>query len=217
MSDRHEETCYFCPESNSAAIEEHHLVPQRFNGSDEPENTVKLCGSCHDKIEELYDDGFYERLGVAVDGIENARAEHSTGEKVDPADSIDRQIPPHSAHVRFELVPTDGFARRYRRKTARTTSDSGSSGPIQKKASNLTETEHGSPTMGMMEVDYPEGYRMHCGYCHKVYSQHEHSDMARHLRVRHGIENPYEVQDTTFQNTGKGSSSFLERIRDNDD
>jgi hypothetical protein len=46
--------------------------------------------------------------------------------------------------------------------------------------------------------EYPARYRIHCAYCHTVFSQNEHSDMARHLRVRHGVENPYGRQDTAF-------------------
>jgi hypothetical protein len=55
--------CYFCPKRND--IEVHHIVPQRFNGSDSRENLVALCDRCHRKIEALYDKRFYERLGIA--------------------------------------------------------------------------------------------------------------------------------------------------------
>ncbi|UBF23414.1 HNH endonuclease [Haloarcula tailed virus 3] len=54
--------CYFCPKRND--IEVHHIVPQRFNGSDSRENLVALCDRCHRKIEALYDKRFYEKLGV---------------------------------------------------------------------------------------------------------------------------------------------------------
>jgi hypothetical protein len=54
--------CYFCPKRND--IEVHHIVPQRFNGSDERENLVALCDRCHEKLESLYDKRFYEKLGV---------------------------------------------------------------------------------------------------------------------------------------------------------
>jgi len=33
--------------------------------------------------------------------------------------------------------------------------------------------------------------RLHCGYCHTVYSQHEKADLAAHLRIKHRVEEPY--------------------------
>ena len=59
MSD---DKCYFCNETR--CLERHHIVPRRFNGSDNDENLVKVCGSCHVKLESLYDNRFYKRLGV---------------------------------------------------------------------------------------------------------------------------------------------------------
>jgi len=56
------EQCYFCPKRTD--IQVHHIVPQRFNGSDNRENLVALCERCHEKIENLYDKRFYEKLGV---------------------------------------------------------------------------------------------------------------------------------------------------------
>jgi hypothetical protein len=57
------EQCYFCPKRNG--IEVHHIVPQRFNGTDTRENLVALCDRCHKKLEQLYDKRFYEKLGIA--------------------------------------------------------------------------------------------------------------------------------------------------------
>lgn len=34
--------------------------------------------------------------------------------------------------------------------------------------------------------------RLHCGYCHRVFTSEEHSDMARHLRMKHGITDIYD-------------------------
>lgn len=57
------EKCYFCP--RRADIEAHHIVPKRFNGSDQRENLVGVCERCHAKLERLYDKRFYEKLGIA--------------------------------------------------------------------------------------------------------------------------------------------------------
>lgn len=54
------ETCYFCGETDR--LEEHHIVPRRYRGSNEDESLVTLCSDCHVKIEQLYDDRFYRRI-----------------------------------------------------------------------------------------------------------------------------------------------------------
>lgn len=54
--------CYFC--ARQTDIEAHHIVPQRFNGSDSRENLVGVCERCHKKLERLYDKRFYEQLGI---------------------------------------------------------------------------------------------------------------------------------------------------------
>jgi hypothetical protein len=42
--------------------------------------------------------------------------------------------------------------------------------------------------------------RLHCGYCHTVYSESEKADLAAHLRVQHHIENPYENESEDGEN-----------------
>lgn len=54
--------CYFC--GSAEDIEEHHILPQRFEGSDADTNTVDLCHDCHWKLERLYNSDFWEALGV---------------------------------------------------------------------------------------------------------------------------------------------------------
>lgn len=56
--------CFICGDDNEKVLQEHHIVPKRYDGSDRDENLVWLCASCHQAIEKLYDDSFYERLGV---------------------------------------------------------------------------------------------------------------------------------------------------------
>jgi hypothetical protein len=61
MSDR----CFICGEDNPHVLEEHHIVPRRHGGSDDPENLVTLCANCHSAIEKLYDDDVFRQLGAA--------------------------------------------------------------------------------------------------------------------------------------------------------
>jgi hypothetical protein len=54
--------CQVC--GHDASLDEHHIVPRRYGGSDRDENLVTLCANCHRAIEEIYDDRFYRALGV---------------------------------------------------------------------------------------------------------------------------------------------------------
>jgi len=56
------ESCHFCGETD--VLQEHHIVPRRYDGSDESVNLVTLCPTCHRKIESMYDKRFYDALGV---------------------------------------------------------------------------------------------------------------------------------------------------------
>jgi len=67
-------TCYFCLSEERHILEEHHIVPRRFDGSDDNENLVRVCPTCHEKLERLYDSRFYDELGV-----ENSDSEDSGG------------------------------------------------------------------------------------------------------------------------------------------
>lgn len=55
--------CHFCSGGHDV-VQKHHIVPRRFDGSDDGENLVELCPTCHRKIESLYDKRFYDELGV---------------------------------------------------------------------------------------------------------------------------------------------------------
>jgi hypothetical protein len=63
MSD---ERCRVCGEDNPLVLEEHHLVPDRWGGSDSEENLVTLCANCHRAIEKIYDSDFWDRAAAAV-------------------------------------------------------------------------------------------------------------------------------------------------------
>lgn len=216
--------CYFCGESEPASLERHHLVPDRYGGSDQAENLVVLCGSCHNKVERLYTDEVLAEIAETLssadttDSIDSSRA-------VEPSQSIDRMIPPQSDHAqieRLEYFPhIDSRARRFNGDTS--VVSIGESGKLDsnKNESAIPQSSGGSdhsikydkqPDYAMRnEVEYPDSYRLHCSYCKNVYTQHEHSELARHLRVRHGIENPYEFGDTSFfdrENEGQFMSSI---------
>lgn len=77
------DACYFCGTAEAAALETHHVVPRRFGGSDDPENLVDVCASCHNKLEDLYGPRFYDQLAVY-----RRRGETPNGQR----------IPDNSAH-----------------------------------------------------------------------------------------------------------------------
>lgn len=70
-------TCYFCLSEERQILEEHHIVPRRFDGSDDDENLVRVCPTCHQKLERLYDDRFYDELGVENSGSDSGDVEWS--------------------------------------------------------------------------------------------------------------------------------------------
>jgi len=55
--------CYFC--GSDGPIETHHIVPRRHDGSDKESNLVDLCPTCHERLERLYDNQFYQELEAA--------------------------------------------------------------------------------------------------------------------------------------------------------
>lgn len=92
--------CFICGDRRPNSYETHHVVPKRYGGSDDPENLVSLCSSCHSAIERLYDDGFYARLGL-YRGERQVDAPTSKGTKLDAHQSLDRKIPGGSEHIIF--------------------------------------------------------------------------------------------------------------------
>lgn len=82
------ERCHFCPRQNE--LQEHHIVPDRFEGRDTRENIVCVCERCHKKLERLYDKRFYERLGIADETGE--RYQHFECEMADCSDRADAKM-----------------------------------------------------------------------------------------------------------------------------
>lgn len=55
--------CMFC-NRGAGILETHHLIPRRYGGTDDPENIVQICPTCHRILERLYNNALWERLGV---------------------------------------------------------------------------------------------------------------------------------------------------------
>lgn len=53
--------CLFCESEEN--LERHHIVPRKYGGKDIDENLVRVCGSCHKKIERVWNARFFEQLG----------------------------------------------------------------------------------------------------------------------------------------------------------
>lgn len=64
-----EDSCLFCDATDD--LEEHHVVPRKFGGTDDESNLITVCSSCHKKIERTWDRRFYEQLGVRADMTSN--------------------------------------------------------------------------------------------------------------------------------------------------
>jgi hypothetical protein len=60
------EACFICGEDNPTVLQEHHVLPRRYGGGDSDENLVTLCANCHEAVEKIYDDSFYERAGYST-------------------------------------------------------------------------------------------------------------------------------------------------------
>lgn len=95
-SGRKRSHCYFCGAFGN--LQEHHIIPDRFDGPDKPENIVELCSTCHDKIERLYDKQFYEHFGIEDE--KGRRAFHRTCGIADCTDTV--QIYFRDAGLGFE-------------------------------------------------------------------------------------------------------------------
>lgn len=226
--------CFICGYDNPHGLEQHHLVPRRYGGSDQPENLVQLCASCHAAIEKLYDDEFYQRLGVSSHEPEGSPLEMDIdGTAVSPEESFDRELTDSpredglkpNSHIRIEgftiTIPLSEFWNS-------TVEDIVSKRPqygdyLKERLKELEETiadsfkdgtdgytvppesKRETPTISIYPDKFSEPThrmtRLHCGYCHTVFSEDEHSNLARHLRIIHGVEDPYQMEDR-----GDGSS-----------
>lgn len=56
--------CYFC--GSEGPIETHHIVPRRHDGDDHESNLVDVCANCHQRLEALYDQRFFDKIADAA-------------------------------------------------------------------------------------------------------------------------------------------------------
>jgi hypothetical protein len=229
--------CFICGAHRPNSIESHHIVPQRYGGSDAPENLVNLCSSCHSAIEKLYDDSFYDRLGVDDTGETKDNKLDVNGTTAPPHETKDREYPPGAIHVKREDFGLQiSFTQFYIHEAKDLISSHFPESDLlvekledvdvqslKKQDKNIDDYQEMTQTLAAL---YPENERMtppvrivnsdtspmnkeyasihqmphrsgwfsrlHCGYCHTVYTEFEKADLAAHLRVQHQIEDPYE-------------------------
>lgn len=54
--------CFVCGSNKEHALEEHHIIPERYGGNDENENIVTVCLNCHQALESLYTDRVFGQI-----------------------------------------------------------------------------------------------------------------------------------------------------------
>ena len=65
-------TCQYCKgKSKDSKLEVHHIIFRRYGGSDEPENLVCLCKTCHDKLHE-------GEIVLKLNGKKKGQLKHAT-------------------------------------------------------------------------------------------------------------------------------------------
>ena len=70
--------CQICGEQRPRSMETHHIIPRRYGGSDDTENLVTLCSSCHRAVESIYSDDRWKAAGLSkedTDTEQNPRPE----------------------------------------------------------------------------------------------------------------------------------------------
>jgi hypothetical protein len=99
--------CYFCDEKER--IETHHIVPSRFDGSDDPENLVGVCPTCHSKLENLYSKRFYDSLGVGKGEDNSMPPCEFCGEPASGQTTFFQADPPYSRYRCVECAEERGW------------------------------------------------------------------------------------------------------------
>ena len=101
------EDCYICGRGHPDILEAHHIVPRRYNGSDEDPNIVELCPSCHKALERLYDLRFWTKVG--------ALSRERTMDII--IDDLDRKLEAMSIGISSEINSTRKFLSEEYRET----------------------------------------------------------------------------------------------------
>jgi len=61
------EECEICGQHYPNAMNQHHLIPKRYGGSNSDDNLIVLCANCHSAIEQIYDRSFWEKANSIPD------------------------------------------------------------------------------------------------------------------------------------------------------
>jgi predicted XRE-type DNA-binding protein len=90
--------CQICGDVRPRSLEEHHILPRRFGGSDHEANLITLCASCHRALESIYDKRFWSSVGVRPSEASRGKqlklqANNSPGVSVEDGDGTSEQIP----------------------------------------------------------------------------------------------------------------------------
>jgi hypothetical protein len=204
--------CRVCGQTNQDTLETHHIVPQRYGGSDTPENLIDLCGSCHNAIESIYNDRFYHRLQNVIE-TDSVHTTDDLGHERHPAESSDRNFPDHPLHVTHsDVLIEEVFENDWANKET-----------VARYLTPVTEVvlleHHGEDYAESVLEDYRPTEEdpthesidaLDCGYCNRVFLPWEVDECAKHLRITHRIEDPYE-EETTVIKTNLMSDGEIER------
>jgi len=98
------EDCYFC--GSDGPIETHHIVPDRYEGSDANQNLVDLCPTCHERLERLYDKDFYKQLNAhrgANKGYSDAISDVHAAFNIDLNELTD-DVDPETKHKVYQSI-----------------------------------------------------------------------------------------------------------------
>lgn len=180
--------CEICGEHKPNSLETHHVVPQRHGGSDEPENLVRLCSSCHAAVEKIWDDSFYSRLKIGKRATEYEQSKTAEGTEISERKSYDKQIPERSPHVKFS------FWHPLEDESVEKLMIQDSENPEWSELEELYELPKDDPAKPDYFYDRNDPKVIHCCYCNQFFEPWEHAVAARHLRIKHAIENPYEQE-----------------------
>lgn len=184
------DNCRICGHTQSSDLETHHVVPQRYGGSDAPENLVTLCGSCHNALENIYDDRFYARLGIAAGRPAPSATEDELGHQMPEVSSPDRQFPEHPLHVsqntlHVETILANEWASAEQLAKYAVPYSEHPEFDLEEAADDIAATDE-EGEMRLREVPV-----LHCGYCDRFFFEWEQNKCRTHLRVAHRISHPF--------------------------
>lgn len=198
------EACEVCGQSNPTTIETHHVVPRRYGGSDAPENLVKLCGSCHNAIERIYDERFYQRLETSQPARDEIGDVDRLGQTIGSRHSPDRTFPDNPVHIsRSVIEPHEAIELDI--VNEETLASAGIITPLTddewedgvREFAEEEDVEYDVEEVIEEGIDayHYEQHRdlelIHCGYCNTTFLPWNHADCAKHLQIKHHVSDPY--------------------------